>query len=251
MLTTTKLLTVLAALSAFAFATASGDLHVVKGSSTKYLGKAAKTWAVKNGAGEFQEVGVSIPWTAIETPPDAIGKGPAGSFIVVDFPKEVQQKTFLDHFEMHWNPKGHEPACCFAVAHYDFHFFGVKPKELLKIPAKDKRAPDADHSPAGYIYPGDEYCIAEMGSHMFMPQDVDPSKQFEANMIAGYYDGTMTFFEPMVLRSFLRAKKAFAFDVPIPKIVGRDTLMPRKVSGSFDEATKCYRLLLTDFVRVK
>jgi hypothetical protein len=46
------------------------------------------------------ETGVTIPYEIFERPPNEMGKGPAGSIVVLPFPAIVQSTTFLNHFEL-------------------------------------------------------------------------------------------------------------------------------------------------------
>ncbi|RYG28658.1 hypothetical protein EON81_28130, partial [bacterium] len=92
-----------------------GARMVMGESEVVHEGHSAQTYALLDASGKVTEAGITVPYEAIETPPgeghdhQTRDVGPAGSFISIQWPEQVQDQTFFDHFEMHWNPMGHPP----------------------------------------------------------------------------------------------------------------------------------------------
>lgn len=200
--------------------------------------------AVLNGDGTPREVEVDIPMAVIQTPPPVPGPGPAEAVAVIPFPPDIQKTTYLNHFEMHWNPHGHIPPI-FMKPHFDFHFYGIPVDEVRAIKEMDPTPPAPEYMPKGYIYFGKDTFIPEMGVHTGSMAVMD--MPFTADMIAGIANGRMNFFEPMVTQDFLLQKKTFRLDMPLPQKFGRDTLYPMKFEGKYDRKSDAFRLILTDF----
>lgn len=71
---------------------------------------------------------------------------------------------------------------------------------------------------------------------------------FTQTMILGYYDGELTFREPMATRRFLMKREGFAGAVPMPERLGQSTRYPTNFKAVYDEADEAYRLVWSDFV---
>jgi hypothetical protein len=240
------------ALAAAAASTAGAGPHtrVVVGDRHEVDGQWVSTWARLDSRGSIVSVGFTLPYGLAASPPAKRGDGPAGSVAVLPFPKTVQEQTYFNHFELHWNPKGHPPAC-YMIPHYDFHFYGVPVAFVEKVGLADTAAPDADHLAAGYVYPGKDRCIPQMGVHASTPMDMSPGHPFRATMVAGYYGGNMTFVEPMVTRTCLLSKRSFTLPVPEPPVLGRATLYPHAFATTYDAGARVYRFTFSDFEKTK
>ena len=131
---------------------------------------------------------------------------------------------------VNWNSQGHAPPGVYDVAHYDLHWYYVSERDRLKIrqacenserceyepgflspvdcPTLTKCAsplPD-DMLPPDYVYaPG---CEPAMGNHLIDftgPEFIDDGVPgFDHTFIHGYYDGKLTFAEPMIAIAFMK-----------------------------------------------
>jgi len=241
-------------------------MKMVDGSGLKVTGGEIKTWAKLNPAKQVREVGVTIPFALIENPPapDAMdmampgmgGKGDIGEMAGmppmpphkviarIPFPKEVRKTAWFDHFEMDWNPEGHEPKV-FGVPHFDFHFYAIPKEKVDAINSFDPNPPASKFMPEGYIYPGKDTYIPKMGVHAVKPSVLEPP--FTAVMIAGFDKGRMHFVEPMITQEFLKRKQPFTLELPRPKELGRKALYPTKFAAEYDEAENAYRFVFSAF----
>lgn len=242
-------------LAAFLFAfsplSAHASARIVRGQSTSVCGAPVSTWAEVGANHRVIEVGVTVPLSIAENPPAKPGKGPVGAVAVLRFPKIVQDTTYFNHFEMQWNPHGHPPACCFGLPHFDFHFYGIPVAQEWSFGPRDPKAPAKERIPAGYVYPGADQCVPNMGVHAVRPKDVTPGHPFIISMVAGFYDGRMNFIEPMVTRYYLTQKRGFSLDVPMPAVLGRETQYPTRFRGIYDPRTRAYRFVFSGFREMK
>lgn len=252
-------------------------MKTISGATKRVGSSEIKTWAKMNADNKFSEVGVTVPYAVLKNPPPArpmdhaamqtmaaaSGQGDAaaaeGTVPVhppmavvcrIPFPAEVRRATYLDHFEMDWNPEGHEPRV-FQEPHFDLHFYGVPMKEVDAISTFDPRPPSADRMPPGYIYPGAATFVPKMGVHAIEPAVLE--KPFSAVMIAGFDKGRMNFLEPMVTQTFLEEKEPFSMKTPRPKEFGfgRSMLYPTQFRGEYAPSENAYHFVLSEFVPVK
>ncbi|RYG43108.1 hypothetical protein EON79_17625 [bacterium] len=250
-------LPVLAVMTAMLSLGCSGDggdnvspLRVVNGESdVVHEDHIAQTYALLNASGTVLEAGVTVPYEAIETPPEGSGHtphsvGPAGSFLSLDWPAEVKSQTFFDHYEMHWNPNGHEPEA-WMVPHFDIHGYGITEESVMGIGGVDTAAPVADRLPAGYVYPGVEAVVPQMGVHSVIP---GPAAGPPKTMVIGYWGGKMTFIEPMVTQAELMKKQSFDLEILVPAELGRVTKYPTRFRAIWEGDANRYRFVYDNFV---
>ena len=160
------------------------------------------------------------------------GNGPAGAIAVIGFSKIVQDATCLNHFELNWEKQGHAPPV-FMHPHFDFHFYSVPVAEVMSVSSPDPSPPSAASIPAGYIYPGAEFAVPQMGVHAVRPADME--KPFTDVLIFGFYGGRMTFIEPMITQAKLLQKQSIAYVLPAPPAMGKITRYPTKFKLVYDE----------------
>ena len=230
-------------IAAIAF-NAAAAVHTEKVTTQASSGQKVSTWAKVDSSNSVVEVGATIPYEIIERPPSESGKGPAGSIVVLPFPEIVRTSTFLNHFELNWERHGHEPEV-FMVPHFDFHFYSVTTQDVFKVVAQDPLQPEANQIPAGYIYPGREYTVPQMGVHAIRPSDLE--RPFSDVLIFGFYGGKMTFIEPMVTRDRMLEKKDISYDIPVPSYLGTSTRYPTKVDIRYDSKAKAYHIIFSGF----
>ena len=221
--------------------------RIVTGDSTGVSGATVQTWAKVLPTGRVTEVGVTLPLAVATNPPTSEGTGPQGAVAVLDFPAVVQKTTYFNHFEMQWERAGHRPFPAWMVPHYDLHFFGVPLASVLTIGPVDPQPPAPDRIPAGYIYPSPLASVPQMGVHAIQPADADPSHVFTADMIAGFYGGSMIFVEPMVTQAALLQRQDFSLEVPMPQTLGRSTLYPTQFEATYDRKAQVYYLVFSGF----
>lgn len=245
-----------------------GPTRIVTGQSQTVSGATVSTWARLDATDTVIEAGVTLPLSIIQNPPAPVinratrhaghehradeieAVGPAGAFVVTDFPDIVKQTTYLNHFELHWNPIGHPPAR-YGAAHFDFHFYNDTVAEVLAITPPDPVAPAANRIPTGYIYTGPQETVPQMGVHAVNASELDPNAPpFLASMILGYYNGNMNFVEPMITQAALLNKQSITLAVPRPAVLGMATRYPTKFTATYSQELNAYQCTFTDFVNV-
>ncbi len=224
----------------------SNNDRIVAGTSQTVAGSTVSSWARMNGD-TVTEAGVTVPIALLEAPPATPGAGPAGALVTLPFPAEVANTTFINHFEMQWNPQGHPPNI-YMQPHFDFHFYAITPDAVMTVTPPDTVAPSADRVPAGYTYPGVMAAVPQMGVHAGPNADMAEGAIFTSTMIMGYWGGQMTFVEPMVTQAKLMQKQSFTMAVPRPAVLGRATRFPTRMTATWDDSAKAYQFVLTDFV---
>jgi hypothetical protein len=182
--------------------------------------------------------------------------------------------------EMNWNPMGHEPEGVYQdVPHFDFHFYTVSKAERDAIvPTDPKFEEKANNVPTGdYVPPFNvalgppgappaKVAVPMMGVHWVDVRSPELQgilgkpeafKPFTATFIHGSWNGKYHFWEPMITRAHILAKRT-ATD---PKV--RDEVIPISVPAryhtpgyypaayriSWDAAAKEYRVALTQLTK--
>jgi hypothetical protein len=246
-------------------AVSQNPTRIVTGESETVGGASVVSWAKLDSLDKVLEAGVTIPLSVIANPPDPAGArstrhaghdsedavGPAGAFVVIDFPDAVKNTTFLNHYEMHWNPDGHPPFELYSEAHFDLHFYNQTVAQVLAITPPDTIAPAANRIPTGYIYPGVQETVPQMGVHALADSEFAPgAPPFSASMVLGYYQGKMTFVEPMITQARLLSKQPITLTVPQPAVLGQSTRYPTKFTAVYDASLDAYQCTFSDFVTV-
>ncbi len=231
-----------------ALAAAGADTRLAFGDTVLVDGQPVTTWARLDADDSPVEVGVTVAHGILRQPPAMLGSGPAGAIAVVDFPREVQSSSILNHFEMHWEEHGHTPPP-FMLPHFDLHFYAIPSRQVAGIGAADTAAPAPSRLPAGYVYGGPEAFVPQMGGHALSTADL--GGPFTAVLIMGYYQGDMIFVEPMVTRQLFEEKRDFAFAIPMPAEVGARTWYPGRFDARYDFQTDTYELKFSGFERTE
>jgi hypothetical protein len=248
----TRVFPLLAGLLLFGCAGSSNDGRTEMGESQVVNGHTATTYAHLNASGNVDEVGVTVPYDLITNPPapDSEGMqtnhGPAGSFLSIAWPQVVKDQTFFNHYEMHWNPNGHEPEA-WMVPHFDLHAYGVSEADVFAVTPPDTAPPAADRLPEGYVYPGVDQCVPQMGVHAVIP---GPEALPPSTIVLGYYHGAMTFVEPMVTQEKLMEKQSFSLEIRKPDALDRSTLYPTRFRAIFETKNNRYKFVFDNFEMV-
>ena len=240
--------------------TAASQQAVIQGTPTPYFGAMVATWSDL----EHEEIGFSLPLAAIQAAPTTLPPGanpeipdPAHS-VRLELPAEVKSATFLDHIQVDYNPVGHPPAPVYTLPHFDIHFYGITSAEQDAIDCTDTSTIAKNRLPENYAFGPPNVppeCVPAMGFHAvdITAPELSPTnpQPFTKTMVLGYYQGRLTFVEPMVTRDELLKKQSFEMAIPHPEVVARNTLLPTKVTATFDEANQQYDFVLSDFVEVE
>ncbi|MCC6747713.1 MAG: hypothetical protein IT371_08660 [Deltaproteobacteria bacterium] len=221
---------------------------IVKGPKGTFAGGEVATWAKVDGQGSILEVGVTVAAATLEG-------AAAEEAVFIEFAKDVQTKTFLNHLGFDFNPKGHGPPKVYDVPHFDFHFYGIDQATREAIDCKAEKMPEQAAIPAPFIIPGvgpepDGTCAPKMGVHAIDPTSPEMSrsnpKPFTLTRVLGYTAGKLAFLEPMVTQAYLKEHKDFK--LTFPAAPGVTTAWPTTVSGTYDATAKTWSFVLTDFV---
>lgn len=242
--------------------TANSQVAIINGQPQKYFGATVTSWSDL----EHEEIGFTLPLSVIQNVPTTL---PAGAdpmhpdplhSVRIDLPAEVKAATFLDHIDVDYNPVGHPPAPAYVVPHFDIHYYGISAADQKAIDCTDSSTIATNRLPDHFVVskpglPPEGECVPAMGLHAV--DDRSPELQpknpapFTKTMILGYYQGRMTFVEPMITREYLLQKQDFTMDIPHPDVVARDTLLPTKFTATYDKAKDEYRFVVSEFEEVE
>lgn len=262
---------------------AAGEPPLVRYGSPVALGNGeARSYVMTDAAGNPQEIGVALTERALEGLP-TMGTGHAGGHemphtFLLDLPAEhTAPFTFV---EMNWNPAGHEPAGVYQdMPHFDFHFWTVSRSEREAIvPTDPAYADKANRKPAAEFVPEFNAALAPpnatladvavpmMGVHWIdlrspelqgMLGKPEAYRPFTTTFIHGSWDGRLVFWEPMITRAYIVAKKeakdAAVRDeiIPLPKPARYQApgSYPSAYRITWDEQAREYRIALTGLAR--
>jgi hypothetical protein len=209
-----------------------------------------RTW-VKYHNGKPASLGITFSETALQGLPTAeqLPKNMPMMEYELALPPEAKATGF-DHISLDYGPLGHEPKNIYDKPHFDVHFYMTSPAERKKITAQGKdlaiceKKPAAGLLPAGYILPP-ATSIPRMGMHAMDPSGAEfRGGEFTQTFIYGYYNGKMTFIEPMIAVSYLATKPNFSTPVKTPAIYEKPGFYPTRYSISFDEKRREYTVAL-------
>ena len=157
------------------------------------------------------------------------------------FPQEASVTPFT-HLSLNWNPHGHAPTGFTTVPHVDFHFNLLTPNERDAITADDlddflARAyepPLSELIADGY---GTVPNAAEprMGVHYIDFTSPALQRPFDHLFIYGFYDGEMTFWEPMIATSFLEIKPNITEAIKQPSVYPSISYYPTAYSVNYSD----------------
>lgn len=116
----------------------------------------------------------------------------------------TQAPAPFNHVMVDWNPEGH-PGPGYNAPHFDFHFYFSSPEEVAAIPFDPAPAP-VDPMWVASDYAPDAVVVPAMGQHyldLLSPEF--NGGPFTKTFIYGYYQGQMTFLEPMITYATLQS----------------------------------------------
>ena len=228
------------------------------------------------------EIGVAFSARAMDALP-AKGTGHHGGHemphtFLLDLPAGAAAPfTFV---ELNWNPSGHEPAGVYeGVPHFDFHFYTVSKAVRESIDpkhpdyaAKANDVPTGDYVPAFNAALGPpgakpaDMAVPMMGVHWVDVRSAELQnllgkpeayRPFTATFIHGSWDGRFHFWEPMITRAHIVAKREAAdpavrdeiIPIPTPKQYHVPGWYPTAYRITWDGAKQEYRVALTNLVK--
>jgi len=160
-------------------------------------------------------------------------------------------KTGFSHVAIDWNPQGHPPPHVYTVPHFDFHFYAMSTADVAKVHFSGSSDPATQVSDKGLIAANyqviPDTAIDKMGVHAI---DVTApefhGQPFTATFIYGYYQGRLTFVEPMVTRAYLLKKPNFTKAVPRPAHYSLSGYYPSRYTVRYDARHKLYSVELAE-----
>jgi len=228
------------------------------------------------------ELGVAFSEAALEgLPTDGVGHHGGGGPIHrydLDFP--TANTAPFRFVEVNWNPMGHEPDGVYQdVPHFDFHFYTVGRAEREAIvPSDPEYAARADALPTGDFVPPfalqlgppgaapADVAVPKMGVHWVDARAAELQRllgkpeayrPFTRTFIVGSWNGRFHFWEPMITRAHMLAKKSATDPTTIDEIVPISIPARYHVPGHYptayritwDGRTREYRVALTGLTR--
>lgn len=182
-------------------------------------------------------IGVRFSEKTLKSLPDDPAKNVADAKLNVP---DEGKNIGIDHIDFGWIPHGHEPDEIYTLPHFDLHFYMVSRDEQAGvIPGSDPINVEPQYIPVNHI--SGVVAVPNMGVHY---GDVTSPEfngfPFESTYIYGFYQGKMTFWEPMFTRAFLLTKPQFTAPVKQPAAFQKTGYYPTTYRVSYDSATKEY-----------
>lgn len=248
------------------------------GSSVRLGNGQARSYLTLDARGNPAEVGIALDENALEGLP-ATGIGHHGlheppHIQLLDLP--TQSGLPFQFVELNWNPSGHEPDGVYeGVPHFDFHFYTISKEEREAIVPSDPKwaerasnVPGEDYVPPFNVAlgpPGAEpaqIAVPLMGLHWvdMRSQELqallgnpEASRPFTATFIHGSWDGRFIFWEPMITRAHILAKKTATdpavrdeiIPIPTPARYQHAGYYPSAYRITWDAEAREYRIALT------
>lgn len=241
------------------FGSKDSAVLILLGEQTTVFDGSVTTWAVQRGNGVVDEMGATISMTTIQNAPTTFpgGPGPAGAVAVLKFPESVRGKTFIDHFELHWEPHGHPPLGIFDKPHWDFHFYSIPEAQVRLIEPNASALPRPAAVPSGWLNAAndDEYLaqvVPQMGFHSLESRVLDPGYVFDHTLIFGYWKGQNIFVEPMITKAWFEKEedRQYSQAIPVPPGIPSGTRYPTRLEVRYASEASVYTITFKDFVTV-
>lgn len=228
------------------------------------------------------ELGVAFSETALEGLPTTGAGHHGGSGPVHQYDLEFPSTNIAPFrfVEVNWNPMGHEPTGVYQdVPHFDFHFYTVSKAERDAIvpsdpdyAAKANAVPTGDHVPPFALQLGPpgaapaDVAVPKMGVHwvdaraaelqqlLGKPEAYQP---FARTFILGSWDGRFHFWEPMITRAHMLAKRTATDARVVDEVIPISIPARYHVPGHYPTAYRIawdarageYRVALTGLTR--
>lgn len=213
------------------------------GPSMEIGGGTAQTLVRISDEGALLAVGVKISEDVLE------GLTSEFEHITLQYPEEADGMIY-EHFDLEWNPEGHEPPGIYDIPHFDLHFYMISEVEKMMITDADlaEVLPDAQFWPETYFpTPG---FVPIMGKHWLSSETGEVNGEvFDQTFIYGSYNGNFIFYEPMITLDYLMEKTDEEYTIFQPDVFQRTGYYyPTTYSISYDEENNEYLILLEGMV---
>jgi len=275
--------------SAFTGTRSSDDADTVSATYRRYGGSAAvgkgqvRSYVLVDKATNAPtEIGVAFDERALDgLPTDGAGHhGQTGAVHQYLLSLPTEQTAPFKFVEVNWNPMGHEPDGVYQnVPHFDFHFYTVSKAERDAIvPSNPRYAAEANNVPSGdYVPPfalqlgppgakPADVAVPLMGVHWIDTRSEelqgllgkpDAYRPFTRTFIHGSWNGRFHFWEPMITRAHILAKKSATdpavrdevIPLPVPKRYQEPGHYPTAYRITWDAKAREYRVALTGLTK--
>lgn len=157
------------------------------------------------------------------------------------------------HVTLDWNPHGHEPDGVYNLPHFDMHFYFITNALRQTITCMGADAAVCT-KPVAPEYIAEKYApgptgVPKMGWHfvdLLAPEF--NGGIFSRTFIYGYYNGEMTFLEPMITLESLLTKETTEKEIRQPLLFPNgDGYYPETYKVFFDTKDKYYKIVLKNF----
>ena len=205
----------------------------------------SESWLTVDGQSVLKSIGVSLKAKALLNLPDRPVE------LTVKLPAGINTKPFR-HIVINWEVHGHQPVF-YMVPHFDFHFYMISQEKRMKItcqnqdkiicmkPVPTNQIPqDYMPSPEGVPYMGWHY--ADVTSPEFH------GEAFLSTLIYGYYDGRMTFIEPMATLEYLKTRPQYSQAIKQPQVYPEPGYYPMQYSVIYKPVNDVYEISLNQMV---
>lgn len=171
---------------------------------------------------------------------------------ILPMPKGVHVRPYK-HVTLDWNPHGHEPDTIYTKPHFDMHFYFISNSFRQKITCMGEdqvpcmKEPGKKYIPEGYgPTPGG---VPKMGWHWVDLRSPEfNGGEFTRTFIYGYYNGELTFIEPMVTLEYLKSRETSVKEVRKPKLFPyQGGSFPGQYKVYYDHKSKLHKIVLRNF----
>jgi hypothetical protein len=207
-----------------------------------------RSFVTVNDRGHPTEVGLILSETALANLPDT------STEYQLPLPRQAATTAFT-HIGVNWSPQGHPPGPIYGTPHFDLHFYTIQPQERQRItldqPAQLYKSPPAGFVPTDYVLALDSGEPGQ-GSHWVdptAPEFQGAPRGFEQTFIYGFYNGKMTFQEPMIAKSIFDQRQSFTQPIKLPRLYSKSGFYPTQYGLSYDTAKREYRVFLDKMQR--
>lgn len=158
----------------------------------------------------------------------------------------------FDHVVLNWNPMGHEPTEIYGAPHFDFHFYMI-PSEVQKAITCDAADKSICLKPVAPEYVPSDYApgpggVPTMGWHWIDTLSGEwHGLPFTSTFIYGYYNGMLSFIEPMITRKFLLEKTDLSAAIRLPAKFPYPGNYPSSYSIQYITSEDAYHITLQNF----
>jgi len=200
-------------------------------------------WVAQDENKKATEIGINFSANSLS------GLADTNCQFLLDLPVKAACEPY-NHVMVNWNPNGHT-APIYSVPHFDFHFYLVTKPEHLGIPySLDTVSVPVSFQPKDYF--STDSAMPAMGVHWVDSQAEElHGKPFTKTFIYGFYQGKMTFLEPMITTAYFETKPNSSSDIKLPGAFQRDGFYPKQYTVNYNPTKKEYSVTLKNLAFYK